>query len=159
MPVSLERLIAEVEPAVITEELTRECIEASWGSGGAHDPSGKRRAARAAPLPCRAHCRQATPAQPTLAPPPLRQVPGTDADISQEKRRILPFSQVEVLAFSFRNLARITSLNGLEGLTKLQLDNNKITRIENIGHLVIASTLWARGNCGQRPPVAASSGA
>lgn len=29
MPVSLERLIAEAEPAVITEELTRECIQVS----------------------------------------------------------------------------------------------------------------------------------
>ena len=27
MPVSLERLIAEVEPNVITEALTRECIQ------------------------------------------------------------------------------------------------------------------------------------
>ncbi|GBF93015.1 flagellar associated protein [Raphidocelis subcapitata] len=65
----------------------------------------------------------------------IAEVVGTDADIGEEKRRQLPFSEVEVLAFSFRNLARITSLKGLESLTKLQLDNNKITRIENIGHL------------------------
>ena len=40
MPVSLERLIAEVEPAVVTEELTRECIQVGFwvakvGHGGA----------------------------------------------------------------------------------------------------------------------------
>jgi hypothetical protein len=29
MPVSLERLIAEIEPAVITEEITRDCIQVS----------------------------------------------------------------------------------------------------------------------------------
>ncbi|KAI8467123.1 MAG: hypothetical protein J3K34DRAFT_524029 [Monoraphidium minutum] len=90
MPVSMERLIAEVEPAVITEDLTRECI----------------------------------------------QVTGSDADLADDKRRQLQFSEVQALAFSFRRLARIANLRGLDRLTKLQLDNNRITRIENIGHLV-----------------------
>ncbi|KIY99489.1 hypothetical protein MNEG_8472 [Monoraphidium neglectum] len=90
MPVSLERLIAEAEPSVITEELTRECI----------------------------------------------QVNGSDADLADDKRRQLPFSEVEALAFSFKNLARIANLRGLDSLTKLQLDNNRIERIENISHMV-----------------------
>ena len=30
----------------------------------------------------------------------------------------------------------IDNLNGLHALTKLQLDNNNIAKIENIGHLV-----------------------
>eukprot|EP00877_Chromochloris_zofingiensis_P000606 jgi/Chrzof1/10546/Cz05g02220.t1 len=89
MPVSLERLIAEVEPCVITEELTRECI----------------------------------------------QVTGADIDVIEDKKQSIPFKEVESLAFSFKNLARIDSLQGLDKLVKLQLDNNHIPKIENIKHL------------------------
>jgi len=49
---------------------------------------------------------------------------------------VLNFREVEELAFSFRNLVVIDNLQGLERLTKLQLDNNRITRIENLSHLV-----------------------
>lgn len=35
--------------------------------------------------------------------------------------------------FSFRNILKIDNLIGLESLTKLQLDNNIIKKIENIG--------------------------
>jgi hypothetical protein len=43
---------------------------------------------------------------------------------------------VECLAFSFKNIARIQNLGGFDRLCKLQLDNNGITTIENISHLV-----------------------
>eukprot|EP00983_Pelagomonas_calceolata_P039320 1137141-Pelagomonas_calceolata.AAC.6 len=89
MPVSLERLIAEVEPNVITKQLTRDCI----------------------------------------------QIPGSDPDAVAQKKRSMPFSEIECLAFSYRSIAKIDSLQGLESLTKLQLDNNQITRISNIAHL------------------------
>ena len=64
------------------------------------------------------------------------QIDGCDADLAEEKRRQLPFREVESLAFSFKRLARIASLTGFDRLTKLRLDNNKITRIESIDHLV-----------------------
>uniref|UniRef100_A0A7S0R7I6 Dynein regulatory complex subunit 3 n=1 Tax=Chlamydomonas leiostraca TaxID=1034604 RepID=A0A7S0R7I6_9CHLO len=89
MPVSLERLIAEVEPNVITEQLTRECI----------------------------------------------QIVGADPDTLEEKKRNIAFREIECLAFSFKSIAKIDNLKGLEGLTKLQLDNNQLTKIENMAHL------------------------
>jgi len=92
MPVSLDRLIAEVEPNVITEGMTRECI----------------------------------------------QIVGGDPDNVDDKKRTIALRDVECLAYSFRSLARIDNLNGLDGLTKLQLDNNQITKIDHIGHLVRA---------------------
>ncbi|EFJ51609.1 hypothetical protein VOLCADRAFT_73327 [Volvox carteri f. nagariensis] len=86
---SLERLIAEVEPNVITEVLTRECI----------------------------------------------QIQGGEPDTAANKKRSMPFRDVECLAFSFKNLACIDNLRGLDNLTKLQLDNNQIKKIENLAHL------------------------
>jgi len=59
-----------------------------------------------------------------------------DPDLAEDKRRQLPFAEVETLALSFQRLARITSLEGFDRLTKLQLDNNRITQIENLSHLV-----------------------
>ncbi|GAX80910.1 hypothetical protein CEUSTIGMA_g8345.t1 [Chlamydomonas eustigma] len=90
MPVSLERLIAEVEPNVITEGLTRDCI----------------------------------------------QILGGDPDHASDKKSSIAWRDVECVAYSFKSIAMIDNLNGLDNLTKLQLDNNQITRIENIGHLV-----------------------
>lgn len=46
---------------------------------------------------------------------------------------------MECLAFSFKNIARIQNLGGFDKLCKLQLDNNGITTIENISHLVSGS--------------------
>lgn len=72
------------------------------------------------------------------------QVVGCDADVGEDKRRQIPFSEVESLSLSFRKLARITNLPGLDSLTKLQLDNNRITKIENIRHLVRYHVLFTR---------------
>lgn len=145
MPVSLERLVAEQEPAVITEELTRECIQVGLACRVCRARTSVRRlhgrtrfasaqgAARSA-LPRR---RPQLPPRPATRPPrPRRQVTGCDADVAEEKRKQLPFNEVEALALSFRRLARITSLHGFDKLTRLRLDNNRIARIEGIGHLV-----------------------
>lgn len=64
------------------------------------------------------------------------QIAGADPDTLEEKKRNIAFRDIECLAFSFKNIAKIDNLKGLEGLTKLQLDNNQLTKIESIGHLV-----------------------
>jgi hypothetical protein len=64
------------------------------------------------------------------------QIIGGDPDQVDDKKRSIPFSKVECLMFSFKSLAKITNLKGLECLNKLQLDNNHITKVENIAHLV-----------------------
>ena len=66
----------------------------------------------------------------------LSQVTTTCPDLAEDKKRELPFEQVEAAAFSFKNLSRISNLWGLDKLVKLQLDNNRLERIENLGHLV-----------------------
>lgn len=43
---------------------------------------------------------------------------------------------VTAIGFSFKNILKISNLQGLDSLTKLQLDNNVIDKIVNLGHLV-----------------------
>lgn len=50
----------------------------------------------------------------------------------------MEFDEVVEVAFSFRKLVKIDNLHGLDKLTKLKLDNNRITTIENLSHLVRA---------------------
>jgi hypothetical protein len=57
-------------------------------------------------------------------------------ELAEDKKRELPLGQVDTAAFSFKNLAKISNLWGLEKLVKLQLDNNRIEKIQNLGHLV-----------------------
>lgn len=145
MPVSLERLIAEVEPNVITEALTRECIQVRdavvptqlplpWDAGRAHRGG-------TAPTSMPSNPEHALPAH------DRRQVERSDPDAAANKKRTIPFREVECLAFSFRSLARIDNLRGLGSLAKLQLDNNEIKRIENLAHL--ASGVVERKACMQ----------
>jgi len=47
----------------------------------------------------------------------------------------LPFKEVDWLKLSFKNIVRIENLVGFESLKKLQLDNNRIRKIENLDHL------------------------
>mmetsp|Transcript_39587 Transcript_39587/g.98026 ORF Transcript_39587/g.98026 Transcript_39587/m.98026 type:complete len:526 (-) Transcript_39587:264-1841(-) len=54
----------------------------------------------------------------------------------EEKRRQMDFKEVESLSYSFKNLSRIAYLAPFQALTKLQLDNNVISKIENLEHLV-----------------------
>jgi len=64
------------------------------------------------------------------------QILGGDTDAVAQKKKTIPFSEIKSLVFSFRCIAKIDSLQGLNSLTKLQLDNNQITQINNIAHLV-----------------------
>ena len=66
----------------------------------------------------------------------LLQLKGGDPEHNSEKMMVMNFREVEELAFSFRNLVMIDNLQGFERLTKLQLDNNRISTIDNLTHLV-----------------------
>lgn len=120
MPVSLDRLIAEREAGVVTDELIRDCIVVCA-------------------LICCCCC-QGFPAISYSRAPVLSlgclQVTTPCPESADDNKRELAFEQVEVAAFSFRGLASISNLWGLDKLVKLQLDNNRIQRIENLGHLV-----------------------
>ncbi len=48
----------------------------------------------------------------------------------------MSLAQVQSLAINFQSIGSISNLQGLTNLTKLALDNNGISKIENIGHLV-----------------------
>jgi len=63
------------------------------------------------------------------------QVEGT-AEGVEEKRRQMDYKDAESLSFSFKNLKRIDYLAPFQALTKLQLDNNVISTVENLDHLV-----------------------
>ena len=45
------------------------------------------------------------------------------------------FHKVEALQLSFQNILQIENLTGFDALTKLQMDNNIIEKIENLEHL------------------------
>jgi len=47
----------------------------------------------------------------------------------------IDFQEVDTLLLSFRNVAVIANLDGFRKLTKLQLDNNHITKIDGVQHL------------------------
>lgn len=64
------------------------------------------------------------------------QVPKGDAEQVAEKKRTMKFSDVDVLAFSYKELVKIENLAGFDNLTKLKLDCNRITTIEGLSHLV-----------------------
>ena len=64
------------------------------------------------------------------------QIIGGDPDHAAEKKRNIAWRDVECLAYSFKGIAMIDNLNGLHNLTKLQLDNNAIAKVENITHRV-----------------------
>jgi len=51
------------------------------------------------------------------------------------KEKQLEFHEVETLIFSFKRISVISSLVGFDALKKLQLDNNNIKKIENLGEL------------------------
>lgn len=54
----------------------------------------------------------------------------------EEKRKQMDYKDAESLSYSFKNLKRIDYLVPFQALTKLQLDNNVISKIENLDHLV-----------------------
>jgi hypothetical protein len=64
------------------------------------------------------------------------QLPSGDPEHNAEKRQVMKFEEVVEVAFSFKKLVKIDNLHGLDQLRKLKLDNNRITTIENLSHLV-----------------------
>lgn len=47
----------------------------------------------------------------------------------------IEFHEIEHLEFSFKNIYKISNLEGFDKLTDLQLDNNHISKIQNLNHL------------------------
>mmetsp|Transcript_40907 Transcript_40907/g.83700 ORF Transcript_40907/g.83700 Transcript_40907/m.83700 type:complete len:526 (-) Transcript_40907:117-1694(-) len=56
-------------------------------------------------------------------------------DKKKELKTETELHDIKALSFSFQNILKIDNLDGLFSLVKLQLDNNIIEKIENIGHL------------------------
>eukprot|EP01083_Nonionella_stella_P103872 297147_1 len=54
----------------------------------------------------------------------------------EEQDEPTDLQSITSLILSFRNIYKIDNLKGFENLVKLQLDNNVISRIENMEHLV-----------------------
>ena len=59
-----------------------------------------------------------------------------DAEGAEERRAEVRFGRVSGLRLSFRSLVHVDSLQDLTSLRTLQLDNNALTRLENLDHLV-----------------------
>ena len=60
---------------------------------------------------------------------------GEQQDTKKDTASTTPFTEVNCLIFSFKNVLKIDNLIGFERLVKLQLDNNIIEKIENLAHL------------------------
>ena len=54
----------------------------------------------------------------------------------QQQQQTVDYKDIQHLAFGFRHIVEIDHLAGLVNLKKLQLDNNCLTKIENLDHLV-----------------------
>lgn len=54
----------------------------------------------------------------------------------QQQPQTVGYKDIQHLAFGFRHIVEIDHLHGLVNLKKLQLDNNCLTKIENLDHLV-----------------------
>lgn len=55
---------------------------------------------------------------------------------TQQQPQTIGYKDIQHLAFGFRHIVEIDHLHGLVNLKKLQLDNNCLTKIENLDHLV-----------------------
>jgi len=64
-------------------------------------------------------------------------VPDDEGAVDPEKtQHEIEWHEVKCLSFSYRDILGINNLVGLDQLVKLKLDNNKIWKIQNLGHLV-----------------------
>eukprot|EP00744_Colponema_vietnamica_P004863 GILI01007203.1.p1 GENE.GILI01007203.1~~GILI01007203.1.p1 ORF type:complete len:523 (+),score=182.97 GILI01007203.1:70-1638(+) len=59
-----------------------------------------------------------------------------ESAVEEFKRRNLALTDAETISLSFKNILHIENLEGFRNLRKLQLDNNIIEEIKNLGHLV-----------------------
>lgn len=60
---------------------------------------------------------------------------GEQTDAAKKDAANTPFTEVDCLIFSFKNILKIDNLIGFDRLVKLQLDNNIIEKVENLSHL------------------------
>lgn len=111
MPVSLERLIAEVEPNVITEDLTRQCIQVEGTDQEAVEEKMR-----------------------TMH---LRQVETVAYSFKSLAKidNLKPLSNLVKLQLDNNNIQKIENLQHLTNLTWLDLSFNKITKIEGLDQL------------------------
>lgn len=64
-----------------------------------------------------------------------QQPPQPQSQQQQQQQQTVPFDKITHLRMSYAGVAKIDNLIGLSSLTILQLDNNALTRIENLGQL------------------------
>ncbi|EFJ17448.1 hypothetical protein SELMODRAFT_421104 [Selaginella moellendorffii] len=83
------------------------------------------------------HCHHALVAHENL----MTTVEGGSPEKLEERKRTMPLSTVTCLIFSFKCQRSINWLHGLGSLTKLYLDNNDISKIENLSHLATLKLL------------------
>ena len=79
-------------------------------------------------------------AQVTKGEPHSLEGHNTQAADIQQQQQSMSYNDIEHLAFGFKHIVEIDHLDGLTNLTKLQLDNNCLTKIENLDHLVSCYT-------------------
>lgn len=101
--------------AVINERLIRDCI---YLAGNVQPGVNDERAGGGSPLQNR-----------------NKRGAAASGNASTSGQRVVELHEVECLMLSYKRIARISNLVGVDRLTKLHLDNNNITVIECLGHL------------------------
>ena len=74
-------------------------------------------------------------------PPSHPQIRGLTEESIAAKRAATELRDALAVSYSFKNICKIEYLCAFEKLTKLQLDNNFIAKIQNLDHLVHLETL------------------
>ena len=74
-------------------------------------------------------------------PPSHPQIRGLTEESIAAKRAATELRDALAVSYSFKNICKIEYLGAFEKLTKLQLDNNFIPKIQNLDHLVHLETL------------------
>lgn len=144
MPVSLERLIAEVEPNVITEAMTRECVQILGGDPDAADDKKLHIAFR--DVECLAYSYR------SIAKIDNLNGLGSLTKLQLDNNKIKKIENIGHLAnltwldLSFNQIAKIEGLETLVKLVDLSLFNNQIETIENLDTLVSLNVLSLGSN-------------
>lgn len=133
MPVSLERLIAEVEPNVITEALTRECIQVEGGD--AERNAVKKRSIPFKEVQCLAFSFKSLAKIDNLRG--LDSLTKLHLDNNQITKieNLAHLANLTCLDLSFNKITVIEGLQKLTKLTDLSLFNNQISKIDTLDTL------------------------
>ncbi|KAJ9530206.1 hypothetical protein QJQ45_023471, partial [Haematococcus lacustris] len=148
MPVSLERLIAEVEPNVITEALTRDCIQIAGGDPDTLDE--KRRNMHFKDIECLAFSFRGLARIDNLKG--LHSLTKLQLDNNQIAKieNLDHLTNLTWLDLSFNKITKIQGLDHLTKLVDLSLFNNQITELENLDKLVNLNVLSLGNNALKR---------